>query len=228
MEGAAGPVIPARDIGLLAVPGHAAADDLREGLPLAEPVPAARQQEALNLISRDFFQTDSFRFKPDLLARLAQDPMDRDGPRPDLSVPAMVLGLQKAVLDPIMSAQTAQRLAESPLRDLAGKRSLTLAGVYTRLQADIWSEVDSGQQPDLLRRNLQREHLRRSMDNLLRPSAAMPADARSVQRLLLAQLAQRLEQRLKSGSLLLETQAHYKDALDSIRATLAANLQRNG
>ena len=202
--------------------------DRAGGLPLAEPVPAARQQEALNLISRDFFQTDSFRFKPDLLARLAQDPMDRDGPRQDLSVPAMVLGLQKAVLDPIMSAQTAQRLAESPLRNLAGKNSLTLAGVYTRLQADIWSEVGSGQQPDLLRRNLQREHLRRSMDNLLRPSAAMPADARSVQRLLLAQLAQRLEQRLKSGSLLLETQAHYKDALDSIRATLAANLQRNG
>ena len=201
--------------------------DRAGGLPLAEPVPAARQQEALNLISRDFFQADSFRFKPDLLARLAQDPMDRDAPRQELSVPAMVLSLQKAVLDPIMSAQTAQRLAESPLRDLAGK-SLTLAAVYARLQGDIWSEVGSGQQPDLLRRNLQREHLRRSMDSLLRPTAAMPADVRSVQRLLLSQLADRLEQRLKAGSLQLETQAHYKDALGSIRATLSANLQRNG
>ena len=196
--------------------------------PLAEPVPAARQQEALNLISRDFFQADSFRFKPDLLARLAQDPMDRDGPRQDLSVPAMVLALQKAVLDPIMSAQTAQRLAESPLRDLAGKHSLTLAAVYTRLQSDIWSEVSTGQPPDLLRRNLQREHLRRSMDSLLRPAANMPADVRSMQRLLLSQLADRLEQRLKGGVLPLETQAHYKDALGSIRAALSANLQRNG
>jgi hypothetical protein len=131
------------------------------------------------------------------------------------------------VLDPIMSAQTAQRLAESPLRDLASK-SLTLAAVYARLQGDIWSEVGSGQQPDLLRRNLQREHLRRSMDSLLRPTAAMPADVRSVQRLLLSQLADRLEQRLKAGSLQLETQAHYKDALGSIRAALSANLQRNG
>jgi len=202
--------------------------DRAGGLPLAEPVPAARQQEALNLISRDFFQADSFRFKPDLLARLAQDPMDRDAPRQDLSVPAMVLSLQKAVLDPIMSAQTAQRLAESPLRNLAGQNSLTLAAVYTRLQSDIWSEVASGQQPDLLRRNLQREHLRRSMDSLLRPSAALPADVRSVQRLLLSQLAERLEQRLKAGALQLETQAHYKDALGSIRAALSANLQRNG
>ena len=202
--------------------------DRAGGLPLAEPVPAARQQEALNLISHDFFQANSFRFKPDLLARLAQDPMDRDDPRQDLSVPAMVLSLQKAVLDPIMSAQTAQRLAESPLRDLAGHNSLTLAAVYTRLQSDIWSEVGSGQQPDLLRRNLQREHLRRSMDSLLRPTAAMPADVRSVQRLLLSQLADRLEQRLKAGALQLETQAHYKDALGSIRATLSANLQRNG
>jgi hypothetical protein len=202
--------------------------DRAGGLPLAEPVPAARQQEALNLISRDFFQTDSFRFKPDLLARLAQDPMDRDSPRQDLSVPAMVLGLQKAVLDPILSAATAQRLAESPLRDLAGKNSLTLAAVYTRLQSDIWSEVATGQQPDLLRRNLQREHLRRSMDSLLRPAANLPADVRSVQRLLLSQLADRLEQRLKSGGLPLETQAHYKDALGSIKAALSAHLQRNG
>jgi hypothetical protein len=202
--------------------------DRAGGLPLAEPVPAARQQEALNLISRDFFQADSFRFKPDLLARLAQDPMDRESPRQDLSVPAMVLGLQKAVLDPIMSAPTAQRLAESPLRDLAGKNSLTLAAVYTRLQSDIWSEVASGQQPDLLRRNLQREHLRRSMDSLLRPAANMPADVRSVQRLLLSQLADRLEHRLKGGTLQLETQAHYKDALGSIRAALSANLQRSG
>lgn len=202
--------------------------DRAGGLPLAEPVPAARQQEALNLISRDFFQTHSFRFKPELLARLAQDPMDRDGPRQDLSVPAMVLGLQKAVLDPLMSAQTAQRLAESPLRDLAGQNSLTLATVYTRLQSDIWSEVTSGQQPDLLRRNLQREHLRRSMDSLLRPAPTQPADVRSVQRLLLAQLADRLEQRLKAGALALETQAHYKDALGSIRAALSAHLQRSG
>ena len=202
--------------------------DRAGGLPLAEPVSAARQQEALNLISRDFFQTHSFRFKPDLLARLAQDPMDRDGPRQDLSVPAMVLSLQKSVLDPLMSAQTAQRLAESPLRDLAGQNSLTLAAVYTRLQSDIWSEVASGQQPDLLRRNLQREHLRRSMDSLLRPAANQPADVRSVQRLLLSQLAERLEQRLKAGALQLETQAHYKDALGSIRAALSANLQRNG
>ena len=66
------------------------------------------------------------------------------------------------------------------------------------------------------------------MDSLLRPAAAQPADVRSVQRLLLSQLAERLEQRLKAGALQLETQAHYKDALGSIRAALSANLQRNG
>jgi hypothetical protein len=40
--------------------------------PLFEPVSAAKQREALNLIAKDFFGADSFKFKPELIARLGE------------------------------------------------------------------------------------------------------------------------------------------------------------
>ena len=45
--------------------------------PLYEPVPAAKQREALNILSKDLFDTASFRFKPEFLSRIAIDHFDR-------------------------------------------------------------------------------------------------------------------------------------------------------
>ena len=40
------------------------------------PIDPARQREALKLVTDGLFQVDSFRFKPEFLARLAADPFE--------------------------------------------------------------------------------------------------------------------------------------------------------
>lgn len=195
--------------------------------PLYEPVPAGRQLQALQQISRDFLQAGSFRFSPELLGRLALDPLESERSRMT-SVSAMVLNLHKSLLDPLMSAETAQRLTESALVSTPDKQALTLARLVRQLQEDIWQEVRSGKTPDLLRRNLQREHLRRSLDMVVKPAANVPADARSLYRLQLEGLAGQLHKRLQTSGLAQETRAHYSESLASIRAALTAGMHRNG
>jgi hypothetical protein len=50
------------------------------------------------------------------------------------------------------------------------------------LQNAIWSELKAAHDIDPLRRNLQREHLRRVINVLIKPAATTPADARSLMR----------------------------------------------
>ena len=52
--------------------------------------------------------------------------------------------------------------------------------MYATLQNAVWSELKSGQEIDPLRRNLQREHLKRLQALLTRGAPGVPADAVSV------------------------------------------------
>jgi hypothetical protein len=52
----------------------------------------------------------------------------------------------------------------------------------------VWSELKSGKDISLFRRNLQREFATRVADALLRPSGSMPADARALLRVEAARL----------------------------------------
>ncbi|TAK45837.1 MAG: DUF5117 domain-containing protein, partial [Betaproteobacteria bacterium] len=141
------------------------------GRALYDPVPAARQREALALIADDFFSPGSFRFAPELLSRIAIDHFERP-PNPFVSVASSVIGVQKAILDHLLSDTVAARLLESPDRATGGTRVLSLAELHERLQAAIWSEALAGRDVELMRRNLQREHLRRVAGVLIKPAAA--------------------------------------------------------
>jgi hypothetical protein len=197
------------------------------GRPLFEPVPAARQREALQLITHDFFRAESFRFDPALLARLAPDPFDRKV-SPEVSVVASVLAVQRSILDPLFSATVASRLLEATLKSAKGVAPLSLAQLHDTLQNAIWSEAWQGQDAGLLRRNLQREHLRRMTDVLVKPASAMPPDARSLMRMNARSLAGQLQRALARGGWSKETQAHFSESLDTLQTALQAQVQRAG
>lgn len=197
------------------------------GRPLFEAVPAARQREALQLITQEFFRAESFRFDPALLARLAPDHFDRK-PNPEVSVVANVLALQRSILDPLFAPGVSARLLEAPLKASKGVSPLSLTQVHDSLQQAIWSEAFSGQEASLLRRNLQREHLRRVTDVLVKPSGNMPADARSLLRLNAQTLASQLQKSLTRGALSKETQAHFAESLNTLQTALQAQVQRSG
>jgi len=196
--------------------------------PLFEPVDAAKQREALALITKDFLGADSFRFKPELIARLATDRLERLESQSSLqtSVASLVANVQRGILDHVYSPVVATRLAEVGMKVNDPKETLDLADVYETIQNAIWSEAKTGQETSLIRRNLQREQLRRITDVLVKPAGPWPADARSIMRENARQLVGVLEKANAKPGLSKTTRAHYADSLDALNSTLKASMQR--
>ena len=167
------------------------------------PVPAAKQRAALKLLADGLFSVDSFRMKPEFLRRLTVDQFDRfrdDAPSaaiaPDFSLSDRVLSIQRAALDQVLCDAVARRIVESPLRFASDGMALSLSELYDSVQDAIWSELKTGRDIDPLRRNLQREHLKRLAGTMIRSSSAVHADARALQR----ENARRLLAQLKVGA----------------------------
>ena len=195
------------------------------GRPLYEPVPQARQREALARVTRDFLRSDSFRLAPELLSRVGIDQFERPS-NPFLSVSAAVLSVQKPILDHLLSDAVATRLLESPGRVVDGRQVLGLGELHDTLQASIWSEAFAGRDADLLRRNLQREHLKKVAGALLRPAATTPADAVALLRENARRLAGALRAAQSKPGLGRETRAHFAESFNALDEALKAPLQR--
>ena len=201
------------------------------------PVPAAQQRKALKLIADGLFRANSFRFKPEFVARLVPNQFDRwfggFGDRnlaaivnPDASLSGAVLALQRASLDRLLADGVAARILDAPAKLKSPRQAFPLAELYDTLQGAIWSELGSGGDIAPMRRNLQREHLRRVVGVLLKPAPTTPADARSLQRLNAQQLRARLRDAVGKAANK-ETRAHLAESLDMLDEALKAPLQRS-
>ncbi len=202
-------------------------DRAGSGRALFEPVPAARQREALSLIASDFFSEKSFRFRPDFVGRLAIDQFQRPA-NPDISLSNTVLNVQKAVLDQLLSDPVAARLVEAPEKSADSAKAFRLSELYDTLQGAIWSEARAGQEATVMRRNLQREHLKRMAGALVKPSPTLPADARALLRENARGLAATLRTAQAKPGLSKVTRAHYAESLNTLEEALKAPLQRAG
>jgi hypothetical protein len=192
------------------------------------PVDPAKQRAALQFLSKGLFDAASFQFKPQFLASLSPDynEWERDGP---VSIPAAVLQVQNSVLDRLLSAGTAARLLDLPLYVPESQRRglISLAEVYGSLQGAIWSELKGGGDIDRLRRNLQREHLKRLQAMLTRGPASLPPDAVSLARLHATQLQADLRRAAASKRVSIETRAHLQDSLAQLTEALRASMTRS-
>jgi hypothetical protein len=190
------------------------------------PVPAQRQREALHLLTNSLFKPDSFKFAPGLVRHLTGDRFERKG-RPDVSIAERVLAMQKATLDRLMADGVATRLLDSQEKVSDSKQVLSLSELYDGLQEAIWSELKTGREVAGMRRNLQREHLKRIANTLLNPSESTPADARSLQRA--NALGLQHEIRTAMGKpMSKESKAHLADAYNTLSEALKAPLARAG
>ncbi|MBC3907182.1 zinc-dependent metalloprotease [Undibacterium umbellatum] len=190
------------------------------------PIAAERQRQALKLVSDSLFTAKSFVFSPELLSRMGVDHFQRAN-RNDISISARLLGLQTAALDQLMSDVVAQRMlnAAEKLRD--PKKMLSLHELYGTLQTSIWSELSSGADIVSARRNLQREHLKRLSNALLKPAATTPADARSLQREQANQLLVAIRAAV-GKPMSAEARAHLSESLATLNEVLKASLVRTG
>lgn len=204
------------------------------GQPLLVPVPAAQQVAALDLVVGQLFSSASFKFDPQFMTRLGVDRLER-GAGTDFSLPNTVLGLQRAALDNLMSDGLASRLADAEAKVADPGQLLSYADVQARLSQAIWAELGNAKEAkgkaleiDSLRRNLQREHLRRLAGGLLRPGSNAATDVRAVFRQAAVKLQARLAAALagQRGSSLVR--AHLEDSLASLNEALKAALTRQG
>jgi hypothetical protein len=193
------------------------------------PVEPAKQREALRFLAKGLFASDSFRFKPQFLSSLSPDynEWDRGGP---VSIPSAVLQVQVVALDRLLSAGTASRLLDLPLYVPAsnGRNIISLSEVYGTLQGAVWSElkVKGAGEIDRMRRNLQREHLKRVQGLLTRGSSSLPSDALSLVRLNATELQADLRRAAGNRKLSVETRAHVQDSLALLTEALRASMVR--
>ncbi|MBA4340764.1 MAG: metallopeptidase [Methylibium sp.] len=197
------------------------------GRPAFKPVDPAQQREALQFLASGLFSSSSFKFKPEFLSALTLDYNEWERGVP-VSIPAAVSRVQLVALDRLLSPGTATRLLDLPSYVEPSQRRglISLADVYGTLQGAIWSELKTGAEVERMRRNLQREHIKRLQALLTRGSAALPADALSLLRLQATQLQAELRAAPRAGQSV-ETRAHLAESLSALSQALAATMLRS-
>ncbi|MES2069716.1 MAG: zinc-dependent metalloprotease [Pseudomonadota bacterium] len=189
------------------------------------PISVERQRQALKLVSDSLFTAKSFVFSPELVSRLGVDHFSRN--RSDVSISGRLLTLQAGALDQLMAEPVAMRLLNSQEKVRDPRKTLSLAELYANIQSAVWSELASGGDISGPRRNLQREHLKRISNTLIRPTASMPADARSLQRENAVQLQSSIRSAL-GKPMSHEARAHLSESLSTLNEVLKASLVKAG
>jgi len=209
---------------------HVNRDRAGSGRPLLTSVEPAKQRDALRVLSREVFASDSFRFDPQFMRRLGIDQFARyEGGTlrgPDFSLAEAVLRIQRGTLDQLMSETLAQRLADAEPKADDPRKLLSYAEVQATLSDAVWSELAAGRDIDSLRRNLQREHVRRLASSLLRPTPAAATDVRPAHRAEALRLQGQLSRAAGNTGLNAATRAHLNESLATLREALAAPLTR--
>jgi hypothetical protein len=197
-----------------------------------KPADASTQREALDLIARNVLAIDGLAVTPTLQRRLAPDYADRDDNPAlptDYPVPQRLLDLQRAVLNQLLSDAVAARILDSVDKTDRPQTAFQLSELYERLNRDVWGELAKGGDISATRRELQREHVNRVANALLRPSPQARADARSLLRqqalLLQGQLDKALKRQQKLDN---ATRVHLQDSADTLAQALDAKMQRVG
>lgn len=198
-----------------------------------QPLPAATQRAALQLLSQRVLAADSFAVSPALQRRLAPNYFERGeslvGTPTEYPLTQTVLDLQRALLNRLMGDALAARMLDNEGKVSPPEQPLRLSELYRQLEADVWGEL-AGSARDIPqpRRELQREFVNRLAALVLRPGTLSRSDARALVRSRAAALLQRLDQASHRAGLGAEARAHLKDNAESLRSALAAPLVRAG
>jgi hypothetical protein len=207
-------------------------------LPL-EPVGAAEQRAALELLKARLFAPDAFAFSPGLLRKLSV-PRYPDftnweamfTSRKDVPVHTMVLDLQTQVLDRLLHPVLLARLLDMDLLLDRDAERFKVSTLLTGLQDAIWQDAKPASGALAInshRRALQRAHLQR-LAALAVGDRKAPDEARSLAREALASLRAQLQPivaRPPSGSTA-ETRAHLADSLATVEQVLKPVVERKG
>lgn len=169
------------------------------GRPPLEVVPAEKQRKAINFVINSTFHDDAYGLTPELMQRLVSERwLDNYSRLGDATWPIHdnIMGYQASALTMVMNPTTLRRVYDNEFRVPAEQDALTLPELLETLRKDIWSEMDAkldkpatAREPMIssLRRNLQREHLKRLVD-LSMPGAGSGAAYKPIGNLAMEEL----------------------------------------
>ncbi|MBX6312886.1 MAG: zinc-dependent metalloprotease [Isosphaeraceae bacterium] len=223
------------------------------------PIPGAKQRECLKYLVDHILSDQAFQFSPALLRRLANEKWSGWGSEMmqgvEFPVLERILAIQKIALAQCLSPSVLARLQNQELQAEPGSDPLRMDEVFRALTDGIWSELSNppagdAKKPALstIRRNLQREHLRRLSLMVLGQgrgnlgdsfpflmivggsgASAIPADARALARLHLKEISDRIGKVLRSPDARLDdtSRAHLEECRQRITKVLDAPLPAN-
>jgi hypothetical protein len=200
-----------------------------------QPLPAAQQRAALELIAREVLSARGLSVSASLQRRLAPDFFDRAenfgrSPIATEYQPEQVLGgLQRSVLGQLMSDALAQRLLDQQGKVRTSDDALTLAELLERVRTEVWSELARPEAGRIepLRRDLQREHATRLSGALLRPVPGQRAELRSALRQQARELHASLRRSLQARGWDAQARRHLQDLHDELGEALDARVVRS-
>ncbi|GIW81459.1 MAG: hypothetical protein KatS3mg105_3266 [Gemmatales bacterium] len=198
------------------------------------PVETKKQREALKFLEEHILTDKPFQFSPQLLRRLAADRWMHWGNEHALFSSASfrlhsrILSIQRIVLDHLFDPSVLQRIQDNSLQYNNGDQPLTIAEVFRGVTEAVWADVPPGEgkpKSSIIRRNLQREHIK-SLSALLLGERSAPPDARSLARLHLREIQGQIAKALKMKQGLDDTsRAHLQETHDRIAKILDASVQ---
>jgi hypothetical protein len=199
-----------------------------------QPTPADTQRAALGFLKTNVFASDAYNVPPDVLNKLAITRWyDFTGaifgvPRLEYPLHDAVLLLQEQTLNALYNPVKLDRLVDMEMQFPAGSKPFTLAEMFNEVQRSVWSEVYAAGSPriDSFRRGVQRAHLNRLVNLVVKPAAGTPEDATTMARANMIDLKERIDALIKSPGLEAGTRAHLDETRSRIEAALSAQMVR--
>lgn len=237
---------------------HKADKDARDPI---DPISGDKQRECLKFLAEHVLTDKDFTFSPTVMRRLGNERWMHwgndglfSGPNADISVYERILGIQRIVLGHCLGGSTLSRLQNQELQANPGSSPLRMEEVFRALTDGVWGDLDKLPAKDekdpkpalsTIRRNLQREHLRRLGTLVVgtggpsglgdgatfvvllgRGGNSVPADARSLARLHLKDVSARIAKELDAKGAQLDdtTRAHLEESKEKIAKILDARI----
>ena len=224
------------------------------------PIAGEKQRAALAFLVENVLSDRPFQFSPALLRRLSKEHWDQgvgaswSSLSGDVPINDRVLAIQKIALSHCLGASVLTRLQNQELQSEPGSKPLLMAEVFRSLTDGITAELAAPASADgkphpvacsTIRRNLQREYVRRLSTIILGQarspygdafpfilfggSASYPADARALARWHLKEIGDRLARVLGARDVTLDdtTRAHFDDLAQKLAKVLNADVQSN-
>jgi hypothetical protein len=205
------------------------------------PVKADKQREALKFLQEHVLSEKHFQFSPRLLRRLGADrwlhwgnEMNAMG-SVDYRLYDRILNIQRIVLRHVFDPSVLGRIQNNALKADKDEKPLTIAEVFRSVTDGIWSDGNGNEGKEdkraasssVIRRNLQREHLKNLSSLVLGGYGSVPPDARSLARMHLRDINKRIDAVLgdKQAGVDDTTRAHLEECRERIAKVLNASIQ---